>query len=159
VKSAADTLDADLPLYREQQRRYATSLDAIDKRLAMYKTMLAEQATYWRPIEATLDDNDVEFELPELAAQELQRDLTKAHCAAVDDLTNEEQRYLDREKRQARNMANLCDATKATIDEKRQTRQAAKSAVGSPMAAVRNSHDASTSRKLELDDSTAKAQP
>jgi hypothetical protein len=176
VKSAAEVLDGDLPLYREQQRRYGQAIEAVDGRLGRYRESMQAQDMQWRPIEACLDDNDVEFQPPELALQELQRDLTKDHCAAVDDLANEEQKLVDHEKRQVRNMANLCDATKANIAEKRLTKSSAKkNPSGSPSAAAHaikassesidgdeapkpgSGSTADPARKLELNDNTVAA--
>jgi len=125
VKLATESLDTELPAYREQLQRAQKTQAELHARLAEYRAAEERERLQWQEVETVLEKHDVDFDPPELLVQQLQRDLLEAHLTAVDELTNEEQKLLDHEKRQVRTMHNLCDATKANLEERKAARIAA----------------------------------
>lgn len=125
LKLAAEALDTELPSYREQLQKAQRTQADLQQKLLGYKEVQTDEATRWHEVEAILEAADVDYEPPELLVQQMQRDLLQVHMEAVDELTNQEQKILDQEKRSVRTMHNLCDATKATLEERKATRIAA----------------------------------
>lgn len=126
VANATHAMDTDLPLYKQQLETLRTTENNLLVQVGELRAEIEAQALKWQPVQALLEECDVEVEPPQLLVQELRRDLMRNHVEAMDVLTNNEQKLLDSEKAQVRKIQNACEATKAVLDERRQTRKNAK---------------------------------
>jgi hypothetical protein len=125
IAHAVESLDPDLNLYKEQLTLLKKKESELQATIQEIQSGLQREAVGWSPIEAALETLEVTVEPPALLLQELQRDLTQQHATAVDELTTTEQKAVDQEKNVVRKLQNACVAAKATIEERRATRQAA----------------------------------
>ena len=128
VRHAMETLDTELPRHKENLGKLHNLESELVKTQEQLKQRINQFESMWQPIEHRLDAEwDVQVDPPSLLLQRLQRDLKRWHVEAIDELTTSEQKLLDEEKANARKLFNAYDAACATVEEKKHTRQTARS--------------------------------